>query len=240
MSVSLGKVTLPAPSRVRERQYFPFTVSVVTNESEMARAIAVRSSAYLRHRAPAAEKMSEPEEDDHRQESVVLMARSKLDGGVVGTLRINPNFSLPMRFESAVELPLAIAGARAVEFMRLGIETGASGRLVMSALAKASYEICLANEISFIFVCSRPPVDIIYRRYLFDDFLKGGKVAFSHAPGAMHSVLCMPVQEAADRWRLASSSMHRFFIETEHPDISVDHAEILRRFSLHRTAAMQS
>ena len=74
-----------------------------------------------------------------------------------------------------------------------GVLNGASGRLVSFALAKASYEICVAMKMDYIFLCSRPPVDTMYRRYRFDDFLEGKKLDLHYAPGVPHTVLCLPV-----------------------------------------------
>ena len=212
------------------RQLLPFTVSLVTTQSELARAVAVRAHAYLRHNAPAADRLRVAEDDDLRDDTAVLVARSKLDDGVLGTIRINPNRNAPMKFEASVELAAPHTEARCVEFMRLGVMNGSSGRLVTAALAKASYYACVAAGIDYIFVASRPPVDLVYKAYQFDDLLQGRTVELPYAPGAQHSILCLPVAAAEERWRSRSRMVHRFFVETHHPDIQVDLPEVLRRF----------
>ena len=53
----------------------------------------------------------------------------------------------------------------------------------------------------------------MYRRYRFDDFLEGKKLDLHYAPGVPHTVLCLPVAEAAERWRLHSQAVYRFFIQ---------------------------
>ena len=78
----------------RERHFLPFTVKLVTSKDDLARAIAVRAAAFERHNAPALEKVRNGEEDDERDDVVLLVARSKLDGGVVGTMRIDPNLNI--------------------------------------------------------------------------------------------------------------------------------------------------
>jgi hypothetical protein len=70
----------------------------------------------------------------------------------------------------------------------------------------------------------------MYRRYRFDDFLQGKKLDLHYAPGVPHTVLCLPVAEAAERWRLHSQAVYRFFIETEHPDLAIDFEQVRRRF----------
>ena len=215
----------------RERHFFPFTVKLVGSRSDFTDAIALRAEAYRRHNAPALEKVRNGEADDKRDDVVLLVARSKLDDGVVGTLRIDPNFYRPMHLESVIEVPAPYSKSRCVEFMRLGVRNGSGGQLVSSALAKAGYEICVAMNVDYIFLCSRSPVDILYRGYRFDDLLGGRKLDLHYAPGAPHSVLCLPVSQAAERWRLHSSSVYRFFMETEHPDIQIDYEVVRKKFN---------
>lgn len=214
----------------RERHFLPFTVKLVTSKDDFTRAIAVRAAAFLRHNAPALDKVRDGEEDDERDDVVLLVARSKLDDGVVGTMRIDPNLNRPMHLESAMAVPEPFKKSRCVEFMRLGVVNGSSGHLVSLALAKAGYEICVAMKMDYIFLCSRAPVDTLYRGYRFDDLLDGKKLDLHYAPGAPHFVLCLPVAEAEERWRLHSKSVYRFFIETEHPDLEIDYEEVRRRF----------
>ena len=209
----------------RERHFLPFTVNLVTTKEDLARAIAVRASAFLRHNAPAAEKLRNGEKDDERDDVLLLVARSKLDGGILGTIRIQPNFKTPMHLESVIDLPYPFNKSRCVEFIRLGVLNGSSGRLVSYALAKASYEICVATKMDYIFLCSRSPVDTMYRRYRFDDFLGGKKLELHYAPGVPHTALCLPVAEAEERWRLHSHPVYRFFVETEHPDLEIDYED---------------
>lgn len=214
----------------RERHLLPFTVNLVTSNEDLADAVAVRASAYLRHNAPAADKVRDGEEDDYRDDVALLIARSKVDGSALGTMRINSNLARPLWLESVMPLPASLSRSRCVEFMRLGVLNGSNGRLVSAALAKASYQICRAVQMDYILVCSRAPVDALYRGYLFDDLLDGAKLDLHYAPDVPHRVLCLPVAEAQDRWRVRSRAVHRFFVETEHPDIDIDYEEIARRF----------
>jgi hypothetical protein len=224
----------------RERHLLPFKVKLVSSKEDRAGAIAVRAAAFLRHNAPALDKVRNGEEDDDRDDVILLVARSKLDGGVVGTMRIDPNLNAPMHLESVISVPEPFNKSRCVEFMRLGVLNGASGHLVSSALAKAGYEVCVAMKMDYIFVCSRAPVDTLYRGYRFDDLLGGRKLDLHYAPGAPHFVMCLPVAEAEERWRLHSKSVHRFFIETEHPDLEIDYEEVRRRFGMRESVRLAS
>jgi hypothetical protein len=231
MTTSEGETAESLHDVLKPSQLLPFTISVVKTASDLSEAVSLRSAAYLRHNAPAADKLRVAEDDDRREDVILLVARSKLDGGVVGTIRINPNFAFPLQLERAVTLPIRFRQARCVEFMRLGVSSGGAGRLVTASLAKAAFYICAAHQVDFIFVASRPPVDVVYRTYRFDDLLEGQKVELPYAPGIGHSILCLPVREAEARWQYSSRGVYRFFVETHHPDLRVDHAEIATRFA---------
>src|SRR5690349_19885263 len=120
----------------RERHYLHITISIASSAQDFADAIAVRAEAYARHNAPALDRVRNGEPDDERDDVVLLLARSKLDGGVVGTMRLDPNVRSPLHIASVVTLPEPYSSARCVEFMRLGVRNGSSGRLVSAALAK--------------------------------------------------------------------------------------------------------
>jgi hypothetical protein len=90
-----------APAR---REALPFTVTVATPE-ELEQVVAVRSTAYLRHGAPGAGVLQQPEADDLRDDVVLLIARSKFDRSVIGSFRFQPNFHQPMHLEGSVKLP---------------------------------------------------------------------------------------------------------------------------------------
>ncbi|WP_176067565.1 N-acyl amino acid synthase FeeM domain-containing protein [Piscinibacter koreensis] len=204
-------------------------MSIVTTASELEEAVAVRSSAYERHNAPGAAKLREAEADDSRPDVVVLIARQKLDGRAIGTIRVQPNFAEPMKFERSAPLPAHLKGRRGAELMRLGVANGTPGRMVTAALAKASYLICRKSGVEHIYVAGRRPVDAIYRSYQFDDLLDGRKVELSYAPGALHSILCLPVRDAEERWRTRNFGLYSFMVLTHHADIALDDQEIHRR-----------
>lgn len=221
----------PYSSCATVTQGLPFVVSVVSSASELDEAVAVRSSAYERHNAPGAARLRDAEDDDARADVVLLIARQKLDGRVIGSIRVQPNFAGSMKFERSAPLPADLTGRRGVELMRLGVANGTPGRMVTAALAKASYLICRRNGVEHIYVAGRRPVDAIYRSYQFDDLLDGRKVELSYAPGALHSILCLPVRKAEERWQSRNYPLYSFMVLTHHPDIAIDDREVRRRFA---------
>jgi len=227
--------TLIVPERpysavVTSRESLPFRVRLVDDAQDLAKAVEIRSSAYSRHLPPVGEALRRAEVDDHRDDVLILIAERKIDRRVVGSMRLQPNFSGPLRVEGEVELPEVYKGRRLIEAMRLGVENGTSGRMVMVALVKAAYEICHACRMDFALVAGRRSVAAIYRSMLFDDVLEGRTIPLSYADHVQHSVLAMPIRDADRRWRAAGHSLYDFMACTEHPDIQIDYERVFEAF----------
>jgi hypothetical protein len=114
--------------------------------------------------------------------------------------------------------------------MRLGVENGISGQMVMAALAKASFEICHAAAFDYIVAVGRRTTSEIYRSMRFDDALEGHMVRVPHAGNLPHSIYCLPVAEADARWRGSHHSLYDFMARTEHPDIQIDYERVFDTF----------
>jgi hypothetical protein len=208
-----------------------FRVRLATSTADIVRAVAVRSSAYGRHVPAVGAVLRVPEPDDSRNDVLLVIAESKLDRAVLGSIRLQPNFHQPLRLQTDVTLPDKLTGRPLVEFMRLTVTHGLPGRLVMAALAKASFEICHRTGVEYILVAGRQPVSLMYESMQFDDLLGGGTVNLSYAAGLPHGIYCLPVRDADRRWRTAAHSLYPFMAHTEHPDIEIDYSsDLIRRF----------
>ncbi len=175
--------------------------------------------------------MRVPEADDRFPDVLLLIAERKIDRRVLGSMRLQPNLSRPLRIESVTELPQPYQGQRLIEFMRLGVENGLSGRMVMAALAKASFEICHAAGFAYIIAVGRRSTSEIYRTMRFDDVLDGERVRVPHAGNLPHSIYSLPVAEADQRWRRATDhGLYGFMARTEHPDIRIDYERVFEVF----------
>lgn len=212
------------------REPLPFRVRLVESTQDLLAAVEVRSSAYARHVPAVGIALLEPEPDDYRKDVLLLLAERKLDRQPIGSIRLQPNFSRPLRVEGEVTLPDRVRGRRLVEGMRLGVRNGLSGRLVMWALVKASYELCHASEIDFVVVAGRKSVSAIYRSMYFDDVLDGRTIPLSYAERLPHSVFAMPIKDADRRWRTGGHSLYDFMARTEHRDIDIEYETVHRTF----------
>jgi hypothetical protein len=234
IAADLQPLQRPYSEPPQRKESLAFRVRLAATHADVLKAVRVRASAYGRHVPAVGEALREPEPDDARDDVVIVIAESKLDGTVLGSMRLQPNFHRPLRIEGETELPARYRGGRLVEFMRLTVTHGTSGRLVMPAIAKASYEICHRARIDYALVAGRHPVSLMYQAMQFDDVLGGASVKLSYAAGVPHNIFCLPIGEADARWRRAGHSLYPFMAHTEHPDIAIDwSATPLRRFAGH-------
>ena len=220
----------PYSVAIERHEALPFRVRLVETPQDLASAVEIRSSAFARHLPSQGEALLAPEVDDGFDDVLLLIAERKLDRRVLGSLRLQPNLNRPLRIESVTKLPEPYDGRRLIEFMRLGVENGTSGKMVLAALAKASFEICHAAAFEYIVAVGRRTTSEIYRSMHFDDALRGGKVDVPHAGNLPHSIYCLPVFDADRRWQSTGHRLYDFMAHTEHPDIRIDYERVFEAF----------
>ena len=229
---TLAAIRRPYSVPAETREVLPFRVRLVESSQDLRNAVEIRSSAFSRHIPSLGASLRDAESDDHRVDVLHLIAERKTDRRVLGSMRLHPNFHGPLRIEEATLLPEIFQGRRLIEFMRLGIQNGNAGRMVLAALVKASYEICSASAIDFALAAGRRSTTQIYRSMLFDDVFDGATVLVPYAENRPHWVSTMPVADADRRWREAGHSLYAFMARTEHPDIQIDYERVFEAFRI--------
>ncbi len=200
----------------------PFTIKIVRNEEELDKAVSIRHSAYERHIPAVAALLDKPEPYDSEPGSIVLLAESKLDGSPLGTMRIQTNRFRQLALEESVQLPSWLQGKSHAEATRLGVIGNRMGRLVKTALFKAYYQYCLLDEIEWMVIAARSPLDRQYEALLFVDAIPGGGfVPMRHAGNIPHRVLAFSIPLADRNWRKANHPLYGFMVNTNHTDIDL-------------------
>ena len=200
----------------------PFTIRRVETEADLLKAVKIRHAAYARHVPDFARSLAQPEAADYEDDSIVLLAESKLDGSPIGSTRIRTNLVRPLGVEESVALPAWLQGRRLVEATRLGIDEGRTGRVVKMALIKACFMYCEDNAIDYSVATGRPPVDRQYEQLLFADvFPEQGAVPLRHVGNIPHRVMAFEIASFEQRYRDARHPLSAFFFDTRHPDIDV-------------------
>jgi hypothetical protein len=209
-----------APSMTEER--LPFTVRLVRNENDLAKAVQIRHAAYARHLPEFAQTLMAPETADAENGVVVLLAESKLDGSPLGTMRIQTNEFKPLCLEQSVTLPSWLKSLRLAEATRLGVTGEKGGRLVTTILFKAFFQYCQQTGIEWMVVAGRAPVDRTYVRLMFEDVFPGmGYIPLAHAGNLPHRVMSFNVETAEVRWAAANHPLFNFIFRTDHPDLQL-------------------
>jgi hypothetical protein len=200
----------------------PFTVSLVKTEAQMKKAISIRQEAYARHLPEFAQTLQVAEPSDTQPGTFIFLAESKLDGTALGTMRVQSNEHLPLDLEHSVQLPSRYQGKRLLESSRLGVTAGSVGSVVKHALIKAGYLLCLQNDIDYMVLTARAPVDRHYMRLMFEDVFEDKcYIPIKHIQDIPHRILSYDIAKVRERLIGANHPLKGFYIETHHPDILV-------------------
>lgn len=225
-----------APEIKTER--LPFTVRKVESEADLRKAVKVRQAAYARHVPEFAQSLALPEAADYADDSIVLLAESKLDGVALGSTRIRTNLQRPLDMEDSLQLPDWLQGQRLVEATRLGVDEGRVGRLVKMALIKACFMYCRQHEIDWSVATARAGVDRQYEQLMFVDVFPGEPpIPLQHVGNLPHRVLAFEIETFEERWSAARHPLLNFFFYTHHPDIDIGTRELQRPAPQRRPAA---
>ena len=158
---------------------------------------------------------------------MVLLAESRFDGQPLGTMRIATNRHKPLTLESSVYLPAPYRGASLATAARLGVEVGRVGAPVKTALFKAYYAYCVAQNIDWMVIAARRPLDRQYAALLFHDiFPDRGFIPLSHAQNVPHRVMALDVAAVKGQWATAGHPLYDYIYRTVHTDIRIDAEQI--------------
>ncbi|QJC57385.1 hypothetical protein HC248_02710 [Polaromonas vacuolata] len=222
-------------------EILPFRVEVAT-ASDLEQVAKLRVSCYGKHLPAVAAKLFKPEASDYELGCEVFVAKSKMDDTVIGSLRTHANVLAPLPIEASLDLPSEFFGTRMVEGTRLCIQSGLSASLVRASLLKAQFKYCEENSVESMVATGRKPVDRMYDGLHFLDIAEQNVFyAMEHVGGLLHRAMYLPMLTGEETWRLNKHPLHKFFFETDHPDIDITGAKPLNMpwSTSHRYSAPQ-
>ncbi len=227
--VGIPSNRLSAVKNVRlPEERLPFTVKIVRNEEELAKAVYIRQSAYGRHLKTFADALKVPEPSDREDGSFVLLAESKLDGSPLGTIRLHTNRYKTLPLEASVDLPEWLQGKSIAEATRLGVCLSSVGQVVKTALFKGFLGYCAEHDIEWMVCTGRSPLDRQYRVLGYEDvFPEKAFIPMRHVGNIPHRVMALQVPMVEPRWAAAKHPLYDFFFRTYHPDIAVVGRELV-------------
>ena len=210
-----------APTKPTEP--LPFTVSIVRDEATLLQVVAARQAAYRRHLPDFASGLAAPEADDTAPDCTLWVARSKADGAVLGSMRVQTNALRPLSMERSVRVPAHLLGARLSDARRLTGVPGPQGTGVRQAIFKAYLLQMHAHRIEWSVVAARPPLTRLYLGLMFTDVLDGATFTPEPVAGNVpHQLLAFALADAEARFARAVPSWYRYVYGTHHPDIAID------------------
>lgn len=199
----------------------PFTVQVASRQ-DLHRVARLRALTYGKHLPDLGARLMTPEAADFERGCVVFVATSKLDGSTLGTVRVHTNMAKPLPLQASMRLPSRFRGTRMIESTRLSILSGEKSSVVRIALIKAVLRYCELQNVDWMMVAGRQPVDRMYDGLLCTDVEAFKKFyPMAHAGGIPHRVMSFPTQRARALWADAKHPMYEFMFETAHPDIDL-------------------
>jgi hypothetical protein len=194
----------------------------MAREGDLKDVAALRSTSYGKHIPALGMVLQTPEECDYELGCEVIVARSKFDGSLLGTMRVHTNAFKPLPLQMSLRLPERYSNTRMVEATRLCVKGSPNASLVRSALFKALFQYCEAQDVDWMMAAGRRPVDRIYDALLFSDVGESGKFyPMAHANGVPHRVMSLAPLEARFTWEACEHPLYRFVIETLHRDVDL-------------------
>lgn len=193
--------------------------------------LAARSAAYGRHLPEFAQGMITLESDDLVGDATQFILRSKEDHSIVGGFRYQSNQESKLPLEHSITLPEHQAQVKVAEASRLFVlpqpqfvrDHAASIPALKLALFKLFFEHCQRQDVTYMTITARDPLDRMYERIGFTDVFESGKFypigSIAQVP---HRVLTLKVQDLtrdslAPRW----PEMSEFFFDIKHPDFDL-------------------
>jgi hypothetical protein len=199
-----------------------FEVRRAETQDDLFKVVAIRHEAYSRHLPELGRRLTAPEPADTEPGYTVLLAENRLDRSPLATVRLQVNEFGPLALERSLDLPGWLQGRKLAEATRLALAETVRGRFVTQVMFKAFFQFCLEQDVEWMVVCARPPLDRIYLSLLFEDVVPGGVfIPLKHSANIPHRALAFNVATAEARWRTAGHPMYAFMGLTVHPDIRV-------------------
>lgn len=222
MDMRTPAILISAAAQGMPTERLPFTIRRVDTDDSLRKAVAIRHAAYARHVPDFARSLAVPEACDYADDTIVLLAESKLDGSALGTARIQTNVHGPLHLEESIELPDWLQGRRLAEVTRLGVSEGRIGHVVKIALMKAFFQFWEQSGTEYAIATGRAPIDRQYEQLMFSDVFEPGRmIPLRHVGNIPHRVMAFEIASAEARWTAAKHPLLKFVRQTNHPDIQV-------------------
>ncbi len=200
-----------------------FVVRIARTEADLQLALDIRRRKYANHHPTLAELLAYEDKRDRQAGSIVFLAKNKLDGRCLGSVRLETNISRPLQIERDVVLPSKFRRARLLHVTRFAVESGSEGIIVKRSLLKAMYLYSRAKEIDFALISTIGLSARLFYRIGFKDVFPANRhVRLGEYGGLEVKLLAQRISLLSRNAKsLEGDEMRRFINEFRHPDIQI-------------------
>lgn len=197
-------------------------VTLVRTDDQLEAAVRIRAQAYGRHAPEMLDILREAEPNDLASEAVVFLARDRVSGETLGSMRVMTNLQEPLPFELEIELPEAFRGRTISVVQRLAVAAGAAGIETKKRLFKAYYLYSIARQVEWLILYTLPPRDRLFARLGFTQVFPGeGIVKGRFSDFRPVRFLALKTWEVEPLWKRTVPEWHRFFFEQRTESIKI-------------------
>jgi hypothetical protein len=206
-----------------KKQVLPFTVHMLKSNADLAKVVRHRAQGYGRRSSALGNALALPEPADAREPGrEIIVAKSKMDGAVMGSLRLHINHSEPTNVERAIALPEALAGARIMDASRFCC---AAGHVCRGSLFKAALLYAKSQQVDYFLIATLPRIQPLYESVGFRPLFEGDALhPMPMAENLPHRIMHMNMATLERDVAQYRPAMMDFLFETEHEDIDVSDA----------------
>ncbi|MEN9890492.1 MAG: hypothetical protein RLY78_787 [Pseudomonadota bacterium] len=199
-----------------------FVVRPLRDAPDLRAVRELRAEAYGHHDPLLAQRVAQADAADLEPGCCVLMACDKVDGRLLGTLRLQRGHPRPLPLEHSVRLPEALRAHTRAELTRLAVRRGVDP-MVRLMLFKAAWLHALATQVRQLVITARSPALIrLYHQLGFEEVWSADHWwPMAHVGGLPHRVLSFEIPGAERRWHDGAHPLHPLFVQTCHPDLDL-------------------
>lgn len=175
----------------------PFTISLAKTAQDVLEVVEHRSRGYGRRSAALGSALSMPEPWDARAPGrEILMARSKLDGKLIGSMRVFIHDHELFSIDAALDVPAPFKGKRTLTAARFCSPGGPACR---SALFKGAMAFGRLHGAECFVIGSLPSIAPIYEHVGFRDVFEDGYMfPIASAENLPHRIMALSLSPDAE------------------------------------------
>lgn len=200
-----------------KRQTLPFRISILKTAAELNEAVKHRAHGYGRRSRALGGALEMPEAADARVHGrEILIATSKMDGAIIGSLRLEVNINGPVSVQKYAEMPERIATKKIMDANRFCCLGGTVCRV---ALFKAAMLYGSAHGVDHFVIATLATIQPLYASVGFIPLFDDGRMhPIPSAENLPHRIMELDLRDARALIAQRRPAILDFLYETDHGD----------------------